>query len=249
MRITSWNINGYRNCLKRDFLSRILHNAGDFLCLQEMKISKEKNIPVCSFYEYMFTNLGDSAHGGVAILTNQKPIKTVDKIGHNRFDEEGRFLLLEYPDFEIITLYIPHGNRDKRDLQYKLECFENLIFYLSQRNKPKIIVGDFNIAINDLDLCRAKANQNNTMFTMAERQVFASFLNKLNIFDVFRFINKDTKKYTWWPYAYNARQRNIGWRIDYTLSDIFFKEHIVHADIATDVMGSDHCPIWMEISL
>mgnify|MGYP001607038912 CR=1 FL=1 len=199
-------------------------------------------------------------------------MKVLDKMGLRRFDIEGRLLRLDYLNFILINLYLPHGGRDKANLKYKLEVYEYLFKYLKKlnsphpvkwrgphgalrpnpplrkgrRGKPVILIGDFNIAHEEIDLARPKQNTKNIMFTPEERAQLDRLV-KMGFMDTFRWLHPNEQKFTWWPYFANARQRNLGWRIDYAFVSKKFVPKLKRAEILTDVFGSDHCPIRVEI--
>jgi exodeoxyribonuclease-3 len=184
---------------------------------------------------------------GVGVLTKEKPIELRSKMGIERFDNEGRFLELKYPRFTLINFYAPHGGRQKENLNYKLEVYEEFLKYLKERkNENLIIAGDFNIAHREIDLARPKENENNTMFTSREREKIEKLI-KLGFVDAFRYFHKDGGNYTWWPYSFNARERNLGWRIDYIFVSKSLISKLKDAFIMKEVKGSDHYPIGIEI--
>jgi exodeoxyribonuclease-3 len=186
---------------------------------------------------------------GVGVLTKEKPIEIKQKIEIEKFDEEGRFLELKYSHFTLINFYAPHGGRQKENLDYKLKAYEKFLDYLKERkNKNLIIAGDFNIAHKEIDLARSKENENNTMFTPKEREQIDKII-KLGFVDTFRYFHKDGGNYTWWPYSFNARKRNLGWRIDYIFVSKSLLSKLNNAFILRDIGGSDHSPIGIEIDL
>ncbi|MBU1730279.1 exodeoxyribonuclease III, partial [Patescibacteria group bacterium] len=173
-----------------------------------------------------------------------KPKKVTQKLGLKRFDQEGRILQIEYSDFILINLYFPHGGRQKENLNYKLECYNYLFNLLKKKGgKNIILIGDFNIAHTEIDLARPKSNQNNIMFTLKEKQQLDKLI-KLGFSDTFRNFNENKiNNYTWWPYSFNARERNLGWRIDYIFTSKKVTSRLKNAFILNKVKGSDHCPV------
>jgi exodeoxyribonuclease-3 len=168
-------------------------------------------------------------------------------MGFKRFDNEGRFLELKFANFTLINIYLPHGGRDKSKLAYKLECYRRLFRYLKKIRYLKIIlIGDFNIAHQEIDLERHKHNNDNIMFTPKEREQISKIIS-LSFIDSFRKFNEKNGNYTWWPYAFNARARNVGWRIDYAFISKKLYHKLKKAKIYKDVFGSDHCPIGVEL--
>ena len=250
MKIISWNINGIRAIYKKNFLDWFSTNDADIVCLQEIKAQKEQIpsdlVELKDYYLY-FNQAIKKGYAGVAVYTKQKPLKVEYKLGLNRFDQEGRILQLEYPSFTLINLYLPHGGRQKENLGYKLEVYNYLFRYLKNvRSKNIILIGDFNIAHQDIDLARPRQNRNNIMFTPEERQQLDEIIN-LGFLDSFREFHKEGSHYTWWPYMAKARQRNLGWRIDYTFISKELTQKLKDAFILPEIMGSDHCPIGIEI--
>lgn len=246
MKIISWNVNGIRAIEKKGFLKWFQNENPDILCLQEVK-AQDGQIPkelVGLKNYYTFFNFAQKkGYSGVAVFTKQKPISIKNKIGMKRFDEEGRILQLEYKDFILINLYLPHGGRQKENLPYKLEVYKNLFKHLGGfKNKKIILLGDFNIAHQEIDLARPKENKNNIMFTQEERINIDKMVN-FDLIDTFRHFNKSGGNYTWWPYFASARLRNLGWRIDYVFVSKLLMKRIKKAFILSGVLGSDHCPV------
>jgi exodeoxyribonuclease-3 len=173
------------------------------------------------------------------------------RLGLPRFDEEGRFLRLEFPDFTLINIYLPHGGRQKENLDYKLKVYDRLIDYLTdlQIKNPVlnlVMVGDFNVAHKEIDLARPKENHDNIMFTVEERKQVNRII-ELGFTDTFRQLHLDGGHYTWWPYYASARDRNLGWRIDYVFTNLTMTKQLKDAFILSDVPGSDHCPVGIEL--
>jgi exodeoxyribonuclease-3 len=250
MKIISWNVNGIRAVEKKGFSEWFKKENPDVLCLQEVK-AQDGQIPkelmeLKNYYSF-FNFAQKKGYSGVAVFTKQKPVLVKNKIGLKRFDEEGRILYLEYKNIILINLYLPHGGRQKENLPYKLEVYKNLLKYFSKiKNKKVILLGDFNIAHQDIDLARPKNNKNNIMFTPEERANIDKILN-FGFVDTFRHFNKIGGNYTWWPYFASARARNLGWRIDYVFVSKLILKQISKAFILPDVFGSDHCPVGIEI--
>jgi len=257
MKIVSWNVNGLRSVYKKeavyrknDFFQWLKILNADIICFQEVKARQDQlsfdllNPPSYHFY---LNSAERPGYSGVAVYTRKEPISVEKKIGWQKFDQEGRLLILEYPKFILLNLYIPHGGRDKENLDYKLEVYRVLINRLEDFGEKEIIMaGDFNIAREEIDLARPKDNRNNIMFTWEERKS----LNKLIEFgfdDSFRKFNKKGGNYTWWPYFNKARERNLGWRIDYVFTSKKLTLKLKTAFILKDVFGSDHCPTGIEI--
>jgi len=250
MKIISWNVNGIRAVYKREFLKWLTKSQADIICLQEIKAQKDQlpnDLINLKNYHFYLNQAQKKGYSGVAVYTKQKPIRVGYKLGLKRFDQEGRILKLKYPYFTLINLYLPHGGREKENLDYKLKVYQRLLNYL-KRNKDKnlIIIGDFNIAHQEIDLARPKDNQNNIMFTSAEREQIDKLI-KLGFTDTFRKFNQKPGNYTWWPYFNNCRQRNLGWRIDYAFTSKRITPKLKKAFILNKIPSSDHCPIGTEL--
>ncbi len=274
MKIISWNVNGIRSVYNKGFLEWFNKTKADIVCLQEIKAQKEQ-IPAELFnlknYHFYLNQASKKGYSGVAVFTKQKPIRVGYTLGLKRFDQEGRILKLKYPDFTLINVYLPHGGRGKENLDYKLECYAKLLDFLKKNKDENIIlIGDFNIAHHEIDLARPKDNKNNIMFTSEERKQVDKII-ELGFTDTFRKFNKKPGNYTWWPYFVNARQRNLGWRIDYAFvkavrgstsglrSDLESRDlgevplersdlKLKNASIFSKIPGSDHCPIGIKIN-
>lgn len=246
MKIVSWNVNGIRAVHKHGFLDFLDHYSPEILCLQEIKCDQDhlpselKNI---SGYYSFFNPAIKKGYSGTAVYTKERPINVETKLGLERFDNEGRLLRLDFPDFTLINLYLPHGGRQKENLEYKITVYGTLHKYLLNLKSPhKILIGDFNIAHKEIDLARPKDNVNNIMFTLEEREQIESLID-LGFVDTFRMFNKEGGNYSWWPYFLKARERNLGWRIDYTFVSKSLELRIKDAFLLPLILGSDHCPI------
>ena len=250
MRILTWNVNGLRSIYKKGFLKWLEMANADIVCLQETRVS-QKDLPSdlvqVNDYNLYFNEAEKKGYAGVAVYTREKPLKVDLKLGFKKFDQEGRILKLEYSDFTLINLYTPHGGRQKENLGYKLKVYNYLLNFLETIKYQKVILaGDFNVAHQEIDLARPKQNQNNIMFTSEERNQIEKII-KLGFKDSFRMFYKEGGNYTWWPYFANARERNLGWRIDYIFVSNSLASNIKNAFILEKVMGSDHCPVGIEM--
>lgn len=250
MKILSWNVNGLRAVYKRNFLKWLLESRADIVCLQEIKAQKEQlphDLIKPEKYLAYFNPAFKKGYSGVLVYTKKEPLKVECETGIKRFDQEGRMLILKYPNFNLINLYLPHGGRQKENLDYKLGVYKYLLNYLRKtKNKPLILTGDFNIAHKEVDLERPKGNKNNIMFTPKEREQIDKII-ELGFTDTFRKFYKKSGHYTWWPYFANARERNLGWRIDYIFISKILTKKLKKAFILNKVMGSDHCPTGIEL--
>ena len=266
MKIISWNINGYRaitgqNPSKRyDKVTRdnklfafIEKEEPDIICLQETKASPEqidKDLICPDGYEYYYNSSREKkGYSGVAIFSKIKPKKVNDSIGEKKFDDEGRILEMHYSDFILFNVYFPKGYEDSERLNYKLEFYDVFFSYvekLRKKNKNIIITGDYNTAHHEIDLARLKENITVSGFMPIEREKL-DWIEKLGYFDTFRLFNKDGGNYTWWSQRGRARENNIGWRIDYFFVTKNLVPDLKNSYQKPDVLGSDHCPVFLEL--
>ena len=243
MKIITWNINGYRSANKNNRIKELIdNNDPDIICLQEIKMNNEVEDNFGYNCYYNFAN--KKGYSGTMIFTKDKPINVVYDIGLERFDAEGRFVLLEYDKFFLINLYIPHGGRQKENHPYKFKVINKVIAFLKKikkLNKKIIICTDFNIAHNELDVMNYKTNYNNNMFSYEERAMIDKLLS-LELIDSFRSLIKEDNIYSWWSHSFNARGRNMGWRIDYIFVSNNLFNNIKEVKYLKEQLGSDHCP-------
>jgi exodeoxyribonuclease III len=253
MKIISWNVAGINACIKKGLLEFIKNEDADAYCFQEVKSSEEKARNLFDELKnykpyYLF---GDKkGYSGVLTLSKTKPLSVIEGIGVQEFNKEGRVLTLEFPRFFLANAYFPHSHRELTRLDFKLKfnnAFLNFCKNL-EKQKPLIIAADFNVAHKEIDLANPKQNQKNAGFTKEEREWFDFFL-KQGFLDSFRKFNQEEGNYTWWTYRNNARERNIGWRIDYFVVSNSLKSNLTSSKILKDVRGSDHCPISIEIKI
>ena len=250
MKIISWNVNGINACLKKGLLDFIKKESAEVYCFQEMKATEEKIPPELKSIGYKeFHNIAKKkGYSGVSIYTNKEPIKVLHGIGEEKFDDEGRVLVLEFQEVFLINVYFPHSSRDLKRLEFKLEFNEKFLDFCKklEKTKPIIIASDFNVAHKAIDLRNPKQNEKNAGFTIREKEWFDSFLQQ-GFIDTFREFNREGENYTWWSYMHNARERNIGWRIDYFIISKSLRSKLKSSEILNSVLGSDHCPISLEI--
>lgn len=246
-RLISWNVNGFRSILQKGLLEDIWNEDYDIICFQEVKLSDSEILRKAVPDQYhIYGNVTSNGRNGVLILTKKEASLVDYIIGHEKFDNEGRFIRVDFGRFSLINLYMPHGGRDKSKLAFKLEVAKILEKKLKQLLNTKVIIAtDFNIARDDIDVCRAEKNNKNIMFTNEERLVISNIC-KMGYKDAFRELYPEKLEYTWWSYAFECRKRNIGWRIDYFFVTENFMEDVIKVDIMKEQMGSDHCPIIME---
>ncbi len=248
MKIISWNVNGINACLNKGLLEFMNKESADVYCFQEVKATKEKIPKLIEGYLEFHSHAQKKGYSGVSTYSRIKPISIIEGIGNQIFDSEGRILTLEFDDFFIINVYFPHSHRELKRLDFKLKFNKDFLSFCKklEKTKPVIIASDFNVAHKEIDLKNAKSNEKNAGFTIEERNWFDSFL-KEGFVDTFREITKEGGHYTWWAYFNNARERNIGWRIDYFVLSRSLRDRLQKSDILKDVLGSDHCPISLEI--
>lgn len=249
MKLISWNVNGLRSVLRRNFLDYLNRERPDVLCLQETKCTPDV---VEQLWPVSYTTYWNCAerkgYSGIAIFTKARPLRVVPHIGLSEHDREGRVLAAEFDDFFLVNVYVPNSKRELTRLAYRQKWDRDFLSYLRklERKKPMIVCGDFNVAHTELDLANPKANVHNHGFTPEERAGFRAFL-EAGFVDTFREFEKGGGHYTWWSPLTGARSRNIGWRIDYFLISAALRPRLKRAFIRADVPGSDHCPIGIEI--
>ncbi|QZY53763.1 exodeoxyribonuclease III [Crassaminicella profunda] len=254
MKIYSWNVNGIRAIKKKGFLEWMEEENPDILCIQETKAHKEQldeSLLNIEGYEAFFCSGERKGYSGVAVYTKLEPITVKTGIGIERFDSEGRILILEYEEFTLLNIYFPNGQKDDERLKYKLEFYDAILAYcdgLKEMGKKLVICGDYNTAHKEIDLKNPKTNEKRSGFLPIERAWIDKFISHGYI-DTFRTLYLEEVKYSWWSYRFNARKNNAGWRIDYHfVSDNLF-EKVKDAKILNEVMGSDHCPVTLELDL
>ncbi|BCR21952.1 exodeoxyribonuclease III [Borrelia sp. HM] len=252
MNLISWNVNGIRALFGKGFLDFIEKYNPDILCLQETKACKEQLpkelVNIKGYYSY-FSKSVIKGYSGVGLYSKIDPIK-VENMNIEGFDREGRCLIVYYSDFILINSYFPNSQALRKRLNYKLEfltSLESIANSLVSSGKNIIICGDFNIAHTEIDLFNPKTSRESAGFYIEETTWMDSFLNQGYV-DTFRMFNKEPGNYTWWDYRTKSRERNIGWRIDYFVVNANFKSKIKNSLILSEVMGSDHCPILLDLS-
>lgn len=249
MRFVSWNVNGLRACMQKGFLEFFQSVNADFFCLQETKLQEGQiDIPLDGYLQY-WNYAQKKGYSGTAIFTKHTPLSVSYGMGVPEFDTEGRLITLEYADFYLVTCYTPNAQRELARLDYRMQWEQQFSEYLCELDavKPVIICGDLNVAHQEIDLKNPKANRGNAGFSDEERNCFTALLNK-GFTDTFRYLYPDvTGIYSWWSYMFKARQNNAGWRIDYFLTSSRLQSSIRQASIHTEVLGSDHCPVSLEL--
>ena len=253
-KIISWNVNGIRAIMKKDFLKDIKEINPDIICLQETKASEIdalKAIEVMDNYHiYVNSSKEKKGYSGTAILSKEKPLNVINDIGIDIHDKEGRVMCAEYENFNLINVYVPNSGQELKRLDYRNiwdRDFLNYCIDKCQTNKT-IITGDFNVAHNEIDIARPKPNYNKSAgYTQAEIDGFSNFLNN-GFVDIYRANNPDKVKYSWWNYRFKSRDRNVGWRIDYFLISDGTVNNVKNTDIENEYFGSDHCPVSIQLS-
>lgn len=254
MKIVSWNINGIRAISGRGDLMSFLNTfSPDVFAMQETKIENAKltqDLLNPQGYKSYFHSALRPGYSGVGIYTKKEPLDVLYGIGENRFDNEGRVIGMDFGDFILFNVYFPNGGSGEERLKFKLEFYDHFLKFINnlrQQGRKIIIVGDFNTAHHEIDLARPKENQEISGFMPIERVWIDKYLEN-GFVDTFRYFHPDKKDiYSWWSFRTAARQRNIGWRIDYQMVSDDLKPYIKNADILSDVFGSDHCPVSLEL--
>ena len=251
MKLISWNVNGLRACLGKGFMDYFSAENADFFCLQETKMQPgQVQVPAEGYHEF-FNSAEKKGYSGTAIFARQDPLSVSYGMGSELHDHEGRLITLEYDRFYLVTVYTPNSQRGLTRLMYRLCWEEDFRLYLKRldEKKPVIVCGDMNVAHREIDLKNPKTNTENAGFTPQEREAMTKLLDA-GFVDTFRLLHPDiTGAYSWWSYMFNARANNAGWRIDYFLVSERIKDRVREARIDAQLMGSDHCPVVLDIDL
>jgi exodeoxyribonuclease-3 len=249
MKLISWNVNGLRACLNKGFLDFFNRENADIFCIQETKLQEgQVEMKLDGYYQY-WNCATKKGYSGTAILTKHKPDLVHYGIGQAEHDGEGRVITLEYDKYFVVTVYTPNSQRGLARLDYRMRWEDDFLVYLKnlEKSKPVILCGDLNVAHKEIDLKNPKGNRKSAGFSDEEREKFDSFVNN-GFIDTFRNFYPDKEEaYTWWSYMFNAREKNVGWRIDYFCVSESLKEHLKDAYIYHEVYGSDHCPVGLKI--
>ena len=249
MRFISWNVNGLRACMQKGFLEYFEKEQPDFFCLQETKLQEgQVDLRLDGYYQY-WNYAEKKGYSGTAIFAKHLPLAVRYGMDIPEFDTEGRLITLEYEDFFLVTCYTPNAQRELARLDFRMAWENAFAEYLCNLDaqKPVIICGDLNVAHQEIDLKNPKSNRGSAGFSDEERACFTSLLNR-GFVDSFRYLYPNvTGVYSWWSYMYKARQNNAGWRIDYFMVSERLKDKIAEAAIHTEVLGSDHCPVYLEL--
>ena len=249
MKLVSWNVNGLRACINKGFNDFFTATAADIVCLQETKMQQGQAEVHFPGYEQFWNSAEKKGYSGTAVFSRQTPLSVAYGMGIAEHDQEGRIITLEFDDYQLINVYTPNSQRGLTRLEYRMQwedAFRDHISRLASK-KPVIICGDLNVAHQEIDIKNPASNKNNAGFTQQERDKMTELLES-GLTDSFRHLYPERRDaYSWWSYMSNARERNIGWRIDYFLVSSRMDQEIREAAILPEVMGSDHCPVVLEI--
>ena len=254
MQILSWNVNGIRAADRKGFFEWFKKESPDILCLQEIKAVPEqvpphlRNTPG---YHIFWSSAERKGYSGVATFTREKPIEVKKGFGIEKFDREGRILVMEFSSFTLFNVYFPNGKKNRERLDYKLKFYDTFLAYadnLKSKSKDIVVCGDFNTAHKEIDLARSKENAHISGFLPIERAWIDTFIDHGYV-DTFRHFNKEPNQYSWWDMKTRSREKNVGWRIDYFFVNKEFISNVKKAVIMQEVMGSDHCPVGIEIEI
>lgn len=251
MKLVSWNVNGLRAALGKGFLEYVAAENPDILCLQETKLQPEQAVFDLEGYHRYFNSADKKGYSGTAVLTREEPIAVTYDFGGDEHRHEGRIITAEYPAFYLVCCYTPNSQDGLKRLSYRMQWEDDLRAYLQEldKTKPVVYCGDLNVAHREIDLKNPKTNRQNPGFSDEEREKMTRLLDS-GFVDTFRYINGDVEgRYSWWSYRFHARDKNVGWRIDYFIVSARLAEKIKAADIRSEIYGSDHCPVVLELEV
>ncbi len=250
MKLISWNVNGLRACMNKGFEDFLRASGADAFCLQETKMQREQADFVFDGYEEYWNSAEKKGYSGTAIFSKNAPLNVTYGIGSEEHDKEGRVITAEYENFYLVTVYTPNSQRELARLDYRMVWEDVFRAYLLEldKKKPVIVCGDLNVAAEEIDLKNPKTNRKNAGFTDEERAKFRE-LKAAGFVDTFRHLHPEEVKYSWWSYMFKAREKNAGWRIDYFVVSERIADKVKAAEIHTEILGSDHCPVSIEIDL
>ena len=251
MKLISWNVNGLRACVQKGFLDIFKELNADMFCIQESKLQEGQISLELEGYHQYWNYAIKKGYSGTAIFTRREPMSVAYGIGIEEHDQEGRVITLEFAEFYLVTVYTPNSQSELARLDYRMRWEDAFLSYLKglEEKKPIVFCGDLNVAHKEIDLKNPKTNRKNAGFTDEERGKFSTLLGQ-GFIDTYRYFYPDQEGiYSWWSYRFNARKNNAGWRIDYFCVSESLKEKLVDAKIHTEIMGSDHCPVELDIDL
>lgn len=251
MKFISWNVNGIRACVTKGFMDFFNEIDADIFCIQESKMQEgQLELEMPGYYQY-WNYAEKKGYSGTAIFTKKEPIDVKYGIGIEEHDHEGRVITLEFEDFYMVTCYTPNSQNELKRLDYRMQWEDDFKAYLKklEEYKPVVLCGDLNVAHKEIDLKNPKTNRKNAGFTDEEREKMTKLLDD-GFIDTFRYFYPDLEgKYSWWSYRFKAREKNAGWRIDYFIVSEALKDKLEGADIHTEILGSDHCPIELDLNI
>ena len=248
MKFVSWNVNGIRACINKGFNDFFDSIDADIFAVQETKMQEgQADIDKQGYYRYM-NSADKKGYSGTLIYTKKLPLKVTYGLVDGKYNDEGRVITLEFDSFYFVTAYVPNSQEALARLSYRMEFEDDMRTYLKSLNKPVIYCGDLNVAHNPIDLKNPKSNEQNPGYSIEERTKFGELL-KSGFVDTFRYLYPEKVLYSWWSYRFFAREKNIGWRIDYFITSDTLKKQIKEAGIYTDILGSDHAPVYLEIEI
>ena len=249
MKLISWNVNGLRACMQKGFMDFFREADADIFCVQETKLQAGQIVMELPGYHQYWNYAEKKGYSGTALFSKKEPLKVTYGMGVEEHDHEGRVITAEYEDFYVVTVYVPNSQRELTRLDYRMEWEEAFLKYLKklEETKPLVYCGDLNVAHQEIDLKNPKTNRQNAGFTDQERKCFGRILEN-GFVDTFRHFYPDLKDaYSWWSYMGQARAKNVGWRIDYFVASEALKGLLADAGIHAQVMGSDHCPVELDL--
>lgn len=248
MKFISWNVNGLRACEGKGFSDAFARLAADFFCLQETKMQEGQLDLQFEGYKSYWNYAEKKGYSGTAIFTRHEPLSVSYGLGIDEHDHEGRVITLEMDDFYLVTAYVPNSQDGLRRLDYRMRWEDDFLAYVKRldESKPVVICGDMNVAHEEIDLKNPKTNRRNAGFTDEERAKFSTLLAN-GFTDTFRRLHPDTVTYSWWSYRFHAREKNAGWRIDYFVVSDRLADKLADAKIHTEILGSDHCPVELDL--
>ena len=251
MKLISWNVNGLRAVLGKGFLDYVAQESPDILCLQETKLQPEQAVFDLPGYHRFFNSADKKGYSGTAILTRTEPLSVTYDFGGDEHRHEGRIITAEFPQFYLVCCYTPNSQDGLKRLDYRMRWEDDLRDYLREldQTKPVVYCGDLNVAHREIDLKNPKTNRQNPGFSDEEREKMTRLL-EAGFVDTFRYINGDvTDRYPWWSYRFHLREKNVGWRIDYFIVSQRLADKVKAADIRSEIYGSDHCPVLLELEV
>lgn len=249
MKLISWNVNGIRACVQKGFLDFFEKADADIFCIQETKMQEGQLVLELKGYHQYWNYAQRKGYSGTAVFTKKEPLSVAYGIGMEEHDREGRVITLEFEGFYLVTVYTPNSQNELARLPYRMQWEEDFLAYLKklEEKKPVVFCGDLNVAAEEIDLKNPKTNRKNAGFTDEEREKFRE-VKRAGFIDTFRYFYPDQEGiYSWWSYRFSARAKNAGWRIDYFCVSDCLKGRLKDARILTDIMGSDHCPVELEM--